>query len=163
MADFEDNQVTFRFLAQPTEVNFGGKVHGGAVMKWIDQTAYTCAVKWSSKYCVTVYVGGIRFMKPILIGHMVEVMARVIYTGNSSMHIGVDILSIDPKVGKATKTTHCIIVFVAVDENGEKSRVPKWEPKTEEEKAWSAYALRLIDKRKDINNAMQEHLGNHFD
>ena len=52
------NSVTFRFLSEPADVNFGGKVHGGAVMKWIDQAGYTCAVGWSGRYCVTVYVGG---------------------------------------------------------------------------------------------------------
>jgi len=46
--------VEFRFLAEPTHVNFGGKVHGGMVMKWIDQVAYACAAGWSGLYCVTV-------------------------------------------------------------------------------------------------------------
>jgi acyl-CoA hydrolase len=46
--------ITLRFLAEPTDVNFGGKVHGGAVMKWIDQAGYACAVGWSGYYCVTV-------------------------------------------------------------------------------------------------------------
>ena len=47
-------KVTLRFLAAPTDVNFGGKVHGGAVMKWIDQAGYTCAAGWTGHYCVTV-------------------------------------------------------------------------------------------------------------
>ena len=56
--------ITLRFLAEPSDVNFGGNVHGGNVMKWIDHAGYTCAANWSSAYCVTVYVGGIRFLKP---------------------------------------------------------------------------------------------------
>ena len=51
-------EITMRFLAEPMDVNFGGKVHGGAVMKWIDQAGYACAVGWSGLYCVTLYVGG---------------------------------------------------------------------------------------------------------
>ena len=47
------SEVTFRFLAEPTDVNFGGKVHGGMVMKWIDQAGYAAAVSWSGRYCVT--------------------------------------------------------------------------------------------------------------
>ena len=78
-------EVTLRFLAQPVDVNFGGKVHGGSVMRWIDQAGYACAVGWSGHYCVTVYVGGIRFYKPILVGSLVEVEAKVIYTGRTSM------------------------------------------------------------------------------
>ena len=56
------HETTLRFLAEPTDMNFGGKVHGGAVMKWIDQAGYACAVGWSGHYCVTLYVGGIRFL-----------------------------------------------------------------------------------------------------
>ena len=92
-------EVTLRFLAEPTDINFGGKVHGGTVMKWIDQAGYACAVGWSGQYCVTVYVGGIRFYKPILIGHVVEVRARVVYTGRTSMHVAVDVRSGDPRDG----------------------------------------------------------------
>jgi acyl-CoA hydrolase len=50
-----EREITLRFLAEPTDVNFGGKVHGGAVMKWIDQAGYACAVGWSGQYCVKVY------------------------------------------------------------------------------------------------------------
>ncbi len=63
--------ITLRFLAEPSTVNFGGKVHGGTVMKWIDEAGYACATSWSKRYCVTVYVGGIRFHRPIMIGDLV--------------------------------------------------------------------------------------------
>src|SRR4051812_228729 len=55
----QQREVTFRFLTEPTDVNFGGKVHGGMVMKWIDQAGYAAAVGWSGRYCVTVAVGGV--------------------------------------------------------------------------------------------------------
>lgn len=152
-----ENIVRFRFLSQPSDVNFGGKVHGGAVMKWIDQTAYTCAVNWSSQYCVTVYVGGIRFINPIHIGDIVEVQARIIYTGRSSMHIAVDIRAVNPKTKVETKTTHCVIVFAAVDDNGKTVPVPAWEPQTEEDKKLQEYAIRLSELRKEINEATSSH------
>ncbi len=66
------------FLAEPGDVNFGGKVHGGAVMKWIDLAAYACSAAWSGKYCITAYAGGIRFVAPIHVGNLVEVSAKVI-------------------------------------------------------------------------------------
>ncbi len=47
------SEIEFRFLAEPIHVNFGGKVHGGMVMKWMDQAGYACAAAWSGKYCVT--------------------------------------------------------------------------------------------------------------
>jgi len=49
----QQRELTLRFLAEPQDVNFGGKVHGGAVMKWIDQAGYACAAGWEGAVCVT--------------------------------------------------------------------------------------------------------------
>ena len=151
-------QVTLRFLAEPSEVNFGGKVHGGTVMKWIDQAGYTCAVGWSGLYCVTVYVGGIRFLHPIRIGHLVEVKARVIHTGKTSMHISVDVWARDPKRGEeeSQKTSHCIIVFVALDEDGRATPVKPWLPQGEEEIRLQRYAQKLVELRAGIEQEMAD-------
>ena len=148
-------QITLRFLAEPLDVNFGGKVHGGVVMKWIDQAGYTCAVGWSGHYCVTVYVGGIRFLKPIRIGQLVEVDARVIHTGRSSMHIAVDVSALDVKSGVHKKTTHCVIVFVAVDESGDPIAVPAWEPANDEERRLQQYAMQVADARSRVENELR--------
>jgi acyl-CoA hydrolase len=102
-----------RFLAEPTDIDFGGKVHVGAVMRWIDQTGYVCAVGWSGQYCV----GGIRLCKPVLIGNVVEAYAKLVYTGRASMHVVVDVGASDPKDLLRAKTTRYVIVFVAVDED----------------------------------------------
>jgi acyl-CoA hydrolase len=133
--------TTFRFLAEPTSVNFGGKVHGGALMKWIDETAYACAAVWSGRYCVTVSVGNIRFRRPIQVGNLVEIVARVVATGRTSMHIHVTVYAGDPKSGQLRLTTDCLMVFVAVDENGTPIPVPTFEPTSEVEKRVAKYAL----------------------
>jgi acyl-CoA hydrolase len=151
-------EITLKFLAEPTDVNFGGKVHGGAVMKWIDQAGYACAVGWSGHYCVTAYVGGIRFYRPVLIGNLVEVQARLIHTGHTSMHIAVDVSAADPKAPQLAKTTHCIIIFVAVDDQGQPVPVPTWTPTTPDDLALQQYALRLMDLRKQIDAEMNPHL-----
>lgn len=153
----KNNKVTFQFISEPQDVNFGGKVHGGAVMKWIDQAGYACASNWSESYCVTVYVGGIRFYKPINIGALVKIEATVIYTGKTSMHIAVDVMSRKMTEKHYTKTSHCIIVFVAVDENGKPKDVPTWKPGTQEEIEMEIYAKKLIDLRKEINKEMECH------
>lgn len=144
----DDNRsITLRFLAQPTDVNFGGKVHGGAVMKWIDQAGYACAVGWSGFYCVTAYIGGIRFYKPIFIGQIVEVKAVVIYTGTSSMHVAIEVSATDAKTGSRKKTAQCVVVFVAVDEGGDKVQVPRWEPVEPADIELQQYALRGLQSR----------------
>jgi acyl-CoA hydrolase len=151
-------EITLRFLAEPANVNFGGKVHGGSVMKWIDQGAYACAVGWSGNYCVTAYVGGIRFYHPIPIGSLIEVRAQVALTGRTSMHVAVDVFAADPKTHQFVKTTHCIAIFVAVDEKGAPVAVPAWNPETPEDISLRNYALRLMDLRKDIEQEMRPHL-----
>lgn len=153
MAD--QNKVTFQFISEPTDVNFGGKVHGGIVMKWIDQVAYTCARTWAETYCVTVYVGGIRFYSPISIGELIKIDAQIIYTGGTSIHIGIDVYSKSFEEKEFTKKTHCVIVFVSVDENGKPIPVKKWVPKTEQEKQLEAYAKKLKQLRLDIETEMK--------
>ncbi|MBE1275774.1 acyl-CoA thioesterase [Enterovibrio baiacu] len=150
--------ITLRFLAEPSDVNFGGKVHGGAAMKWIDLAAYACAAGWSGKYCITAYAGGIRFVAPIHVGNLVEVSAKVIYTGNSSMHIAIDVQASDPKELKNRLTTHCIVIMVAVDEAGKPSSIPKWIPETDEDKELEQSAIRLMNMRKQIGEEMEAHV-----
>lgn len=140
----EDKRKTvFRFLAEPTDVNFGGKVHGGVAMKWIDQASYACASKWSGRYCVTVSVGSIRFHRPILVGEVIEVSAKIAHTGKTSMHISVSIKSGPPTSVQLYETNHCIIVFVAMDESGNSVPVDKWTPITEKDKLLEQYAIDL--------------------
>ncbi|MBU2881748.1 acyl-CoA thioesterase [Psychrosphaera sp. B3R10] len=147
--------IKLRFLAEPQDVNFGGKVHGGAVMKWIDLAAYACAAGWSGRYCVTAYAGGIRFVAPIHVGSLVEVAAKVVYTGTSSMHIAIEVNACDPKSLNRRTTTTCIVIMVAVDQNGQPEKVPQWEPVEEEDIVQRESAIRLMDMRKEIGEEMQ--------
>ena len=128
-------------------------MHGGAVMKWIDQAGYACAVSWSGHYCVTVYVGGIRFLRPILIGHLVEVTARIVHTGRTSMHINLEVRSGDPRDGGLTETTHCTMVFVAVSSTGASVPVHRWVPETTGDKALEIQALRQMELRQAMEAA----------
>lgn len=153
-----EREITLRFLAEPTDINFGGKVHGGMVMKWIDQAAYACATGWSGRYSVTVYVGGIRFYKPIFIGALVEVHAKIIYTGTTSMHLAVDVWSSDPRLQEKSKTTHCVIIFVALDDQGNPTPVPAWQPTEPKDVAMQQYAIKLMELRRGIEEEMARYL-----
>jgi acyl-CoA hydrolase len=151
-------ETTLRFLAEPTDVNFGGKVHGGSVMKWIDHAGYTCAANWSHKYCVTAYVGGIRFLQPIHVGDLVELKAELMYTGTTSMHISVSVYARDPREDDSRFTTHCILVFVAVDDNGQPTKVPTWTPQTSQERRSSQYARKMAELRADVQKEVDRYL-----
>lgn len=149
-------ELTLRFLAGPTDVNFGGKVHGGTVMKWIDQAGYAAAVGWAGTYCVTAAVGGIRFVAPIRIGDLVAVHARLVYTGTTSMTFAVEVLARDPGLGgdeavRPRLCAHCVIVFVALDKaEGRPAPVPAWTPAGEEETRLAAYARQVLQLSRDI-------------
>ena len=151
-------EITLRFLAEPGDVNFGGKVHGGTVMKWIDLAAYACSAGWSGEYCVTAYAGGIRFVAPIHVGNLVEVTAKVIYTGASSMHVALDVQASDPKHLNNRLTTHCIVIMVAVDSQGKPTKVPEWLPIEEEDIKLRDSAIKLMKMRKEIGNEMEMHV-----
>ena len=150
--------VTLRFLAEPGDVNFGGKVHGGAVMKWIDQAGYTCAAGWTGTYCVTVYMGGLHFLGPIHVGELVELRATLIRTGRTSLDIAVDVYAGDPKQTERRRTGHCVIVFVALGPDGRPQEVPPWRPANALDSALEAYAVSLGDLRKQMDADMSQRL-----
>lgn len=153
-----DPEITLRFLAEPSEVNFGGKIHGGHVMKWIDHAGYTCAANWSSSYCVTVYVGGIRFLKPISVGDLVELRAELMHTGRTSMHISVSVHARNPRDRQRRFTTHCILVFVAVDDQGKPAPVHGFVPETERARQLNTYAQRMIELRAQLQDESADFL-----
>lgn len=155
----KNNIVDFRFLAEPTDVNFGGKVHGGMVMKWIDQASYACAAQWSKRYCVTVSANGIRFIRPILVGQMITVTARIVHTGKTSMHIYVVVRAGDPKDDKTVVTNRCFITFMAIDESGYPIKVPNFVPEDEEDKLLEEVAVGAKTFAKRLDNDFETKLG----
>ena len=149
--------LNLRFLAEPTDVNYGGKVHGGVVMKWIDQAGYAAAVGWSGRYCVTVAVGGIRFVAPVRISDLVTVSATLVRTGTTSMQFAVDVRARDPMGGDERLCTHCIIVFVALDAvEGKPVPVPPWTPETDQQRRISDYADKVMGLSKGIEDTMSQ-------
>lgn len=152
----QNNEITFQFISEPREVNFSGKVHGGSVMKWIDQTAYTCARSWAESYCVTAYIGGTNFYHPINIGDLVKIHAKVIYTGKSSIHIAVDVYSRNLDKAEFEHKAHCVTIFVSVDKEGKPQPVKKWEPQTETEKRMAVYAQTLKSFQEKMNTEIEQ-------
>lgn len=150
--------ITLRFLAQPGDVNFGGKVHGGAVMKWIDQAGYCCAAGWTGAYCVTVYLGGLQFLAPVHVGELVDLRASVIRTGRTSLDVAVDVTARSTRRPERRRTAHCVLVFVALDNAGKPMPVPRWEPVAEVDRALEDYARRLAELRTQMDAALEDRL-----
>lgn len=148
--------LTLRFLAAPTDAGLADSVGGGRVLEWIDKAAYACAANWSGTYCVTAYVGDVRFARPIAVGDIVEAQAQLVHTGRSSMHIVVTVSSGDPKSHTTTLATRCLVIFVAVDGSGSTVEVPRWEPRTDEQRALEEHAVLRVGVRAGIERSMAE-------
>jgi acyl-CoA hydrolase len=139
--------VVLRFLAAPTDVNWGGKVHGGIVMRWIDEAAHVLASQWTASTAnVAVYAGGVRFYRPLLIGDLVEVEARLLLTRTDGMHISVHVRSRAPTTSELALTTHSLIVFAPLEVDAAVT-TPLWRPVTAEDKALEEHAQHLMRLR----------------
>ncbi len=87
------SKVTISELMLPSHTNFSGKIHGGYILMLMDQIAFACAAKYSGSYCVTASVDTVDFLNPIEVGELVTMRASVNYVGNSSMVVGIRVIS----------------------------------------------------------------------
>ena len=140
---------TLRFLAAPTDVNWGGKVHGGILMRWLDETGYVCASAWSHTHVVSRFSGGVSFLRPIRIGDLVEIQGRLVHTGRTSMHIALRVLAGSPRTGELELATQCTSVYVALDAEGRPDPVPTWSPTTSVDLAAQQHAVEFMALRTD--------------
>jgi acyl-CoA hydrolase len=116
-------ELHMSFLAEPKDVNFGGHVHGGEVMKWMDQIGYALAVKFSKGYAVTKFVDNINFNSPMKIGDLVSLSARIASVGVTSMRIDIHVKSENLQTEVVSENCSCEMVFVAVDKEGNKRKL----------------------------------------
>jgi acyl-CoA hydrolase len=113
-------ELHMSFLAEPKDVNFGGHVHGGEVMKWMDQIGYALAVKYSKGYAVTKFVDNINFKSPMKIGDLVSLSAKIMSVGVTSMRIEIHVKSENLQTEVVSDNCSCEMIFVAVDKEGNK-------------------------------------------
>src|SRR3989475_465476 len=95
MMNFPSHQLSMTVLMSPDMANFSGNVHGGAVLKQLDQVAYACASRYAGRYVVTLSVDQVMFLQPIHVGELVTFLASVNHTGKSSMEIGIKVVAED--------------------------------------------------------------------
>jgi len=150
-----DDRVTLRFLATPADTAAGGRsVAAGSVMEWIDKAGYACAVGWGGAYCVTAYVGNVRHRRPIPPGSLIEVRARIVHTGRTSMHVVVTVSSAEVSTRAYTPATTCVLIFVAKDADGRPTPVPPWTPASRSDRKLAEAAIERIDTRAEIKRLM---------
>jgi len=118
----------------PEHANILGNVHGGWIMKLVDEAGALACMRHAQKRVVTVAVDSMVFREPIKIGDLVTLNAEVTYTGRTSMEAEVQVIAENPITGERTHTNTAYLVYVALDDEGRPTTVPALIVETEEEK-----------------------------
>ena len=119
------SKITLSELMLPSHSNFSGKIHGGYLLKLMDQIAFACASKYSGCYCVTASVDTVDFLNPVEIGELVTLKASVNYVGKTSMVVGIRVTSEHIQTGIKKHCNSSYFTMVAKDESGNNVKVPK--------------------------------------
>ena len=127
------HELTMTVLMTPDMANFSGNVHGGTVLKFLDQVAYACAARYAGRYVVTLSVDQVMFRQPIHVGELVTFLASVNSTGTSSMEIGIKVIAEDIQTQVVRHANSCFFTMVAVGDDRKPVQVPKLEPVTTEQ------------------------------
>jgi acyl-CoA hydrolase len=140
--------LSMTLLMTPDMANFTGDVHGGTILKLLDQVAFTCAGRYAQAYVVTLSVDRVVFREPIHVGELVTFEASVNFTGRSSMEIGIQVTAENFREGKVRHTNSCYFTMVAIDDNRTPVAVPPLTPSTDEERArWDGAVARREQRR----------------
>ncbi|WP_322494763.1 acyl-CoA thioesterase [Chloroflexus sp.] len=143
-------------LMTPDMANFAGNVHGGHILKLLDQVAFACASRYSGRYVVTVSVDQVIFRARIHVGELVTFLASINYTGNTSMEVGIRVVAENITARTQRHVMTCYFTMVAVDENFRPCPVPPVRIETaEQRRRWMAARLRR-ELRREIEQRSLE-------
>jgi acyl-CoA hydrolase len=110
------HELSMTVLMTPDMANFAGNVHGGTVLKFLDQVAYACASRYAGRYVVTLSVDQVMFRQPIHVGELVTFLASVNHTGKSSMEVGIKVIAENIQTQELRHANSCFFTMVAVDD-----------------------------------------------
>lgn len=129
----KESLVTTTRIVLPNETNTLGNLFGGELLAWMDNAAAISATRHCGRVVVTASVNNVSFDKPIRLGDIVTVEAKVSRAFTSSMEIYLDVFVEHFSTGKRMKCNEAIYTFVAVDQYGSPIEVPQLKPESEEE------------------------------
>lgn len=152
-----DSAFTLSRLMGPQDANSLGNVHGGVIMRMVDEAGALVAMRHANRPVVTVAIDSMTFMEPIRIGMLVMCRGEITYVGRTSMEVRVEVISEHPFISESTVTNTAYLVYVALDESGSPTTVPELNTQTPEEiaKAEAAkerQAFRKQQRAKETGN-----------
>jgi uncharacterized protein (TIGR00369 family) len=154
--DMPSHQLNMTVLMSPDMANFSGNVHGGAILKLLDQVAYACASRYAAQYVVTLSVDQVTFRQPIHVGELVSFLASVNHTGTSSMEVGIKVVAEDIRTQMVRHVNSCFFTMVAVDNERKPVAVPPLRPFTVEEKRRFESAILRKQLRQELARRFEE-------
>ena len=141
------SRVTLSQLMHPEHANLLGNVHGGWVMKLVDEAGALSCMRHAQKKVVTVAIDSMTFRQPIKLGDLVILNSEVTYTGHTSMEATVEVVAENPITGERTPTNTAYLVYVALDDEGCPTAVPPIKAETEEDQRKIEQALQRQERR----------------
>jgi acyl-CoA hydrolase len=145
-----------RRLMELADANNQGNVHGGTIMRMVDEAAAIVAIKHSHRPVVTVRVERFDFLAPALIGDVVSIHCELHYTGRTSMEIAVEVTAEDLVTREVRKIASSYVIYVALNENRKPTPVPPLVAADDDEKAIIERALFRRARRRKIDEEFRQ-------
>jgi len=157
------SSVIMSHVMMPQDANPAGNIHGGIVMKHIDDAAGVVAVRHSGGNAVTASIDRLDFHHPVFIGNLLTVKASLNLIGRTSMEIGVRVETEDLISGLIRHTASAYLTYVAMDKDARPKIVPPLKLMTDEERrrnkeAMARRQVRLAQKTKEKECQMDSDL-----
>jgi len=124
MATVSDTYLENRWRVQPNHANNYQTVHGGNVMKWMDELGAMSSMRAAGGPCVTASIDEMNFHRPVPVGNVVVIESFAYRTGRTSVNVQLKAAREDPHTGEQEVTTESRFVFVAIDQDGQPIPVP---------------------------------------
>lgn len=162
------SRTTLSHIMTQADTNLLGTVHGGVIMKLVDDAAGAVAGRHSGGPAVTASMDEMAFLEPVRVGDLVHVKAQVNWTGRTSMEVGVRVLAERwNESTPATQVGSAYLVFAAVDADGRPRRVPPVLPETErDERRYQEAQIRRthrLARRRAIKELREKRAAEGFD
>lgn len=129
-----ESRVTLSAMMGPQDTNALGNVHGGVIMKMVDEVGGLAAMRHARAPVVTVVIDSMTFVEPVRVGNLVQCTAELTYVGRTSMEVRVEVLTENPITGTSSITNTAYLVYVALDPEGRPTQVPPLLYVTDEER-----------------------------
>ena len=152
----KESELVLNQFMQPEHANNLGNIHGGVLMKLMDEAGGMCATRHARAPAVTVAVDSLTFLEPVHIGDLVTFSARMTYVGRTSMETEVVVEAEEILTGRRRITNRAYIVYVALNGEGRPVEVPRLSLDTEEERErWQQGEMR---QRERLGRKVQQSL-----